>query len=346
MPLPRYAPLRAVLVAVQLLIASSAASASLHAADAAAPPTAPAEACFLSANYPFYGLIYPHAEHRNGVTYIAFQHHSMDPYVMAYDHAANRWSDAHRAGTSAIADDDSHGNPALWLDAEGRIHLIYGCHGGFSGDKGFHARSKNPGDLTAWEELPPIDAKLTYPQLSRFANGDLLLVYRAGVHNITRQRHDPWGYRISADGGNSWGAFVPLSNGQGDLYCRSAIGPDDRIHINVVWEDPPAIGRQDVYYFEYGLDGRAVTATGSALRLPFGKKSLDADRAQIFDTGGDRSTINPSIAASPDGCCWLGMHRDRDLHQRPAPPRGGVPLRRGGGRLQELGQRRPGRGAR
>ena len=281
------------------------------------PPAAPPPgACFVAANLPFYGLIFPHAEHRDGKTFIAFQHTSMDPYVMAYDHAADRWSPAVQAGISGTLDDDSHGNPALWLDREGRIHLIYGCHGGFNGDQAYHARSLRPLDVTAWEQLPPITKKLTYPQISRLSGGRLLLFYRAGVHRIDKQRHDPWGYRISADGGNTWGDFTPVTNGRGDLYCRALVGPDDAVHVNVVWESPPAIGRQDAFYVRLDLTARtAVNSAGAAVPWPFGMPELHAT-CLVQRTGDGDTTINPGAAVAADGTYWMATHSSADGNVR------------------------------
>ena len=73
----------------------------------------------------------------------------MDPYVMAFDHAQNRWSEAIQAGQNPIDERDTHGNPALWVDREGRVHLLYGCHGG----PAKHVRSAGPEDIYSWETL-------------------------------------------------------------------------------------------------------------------------------------------------------------------------------------------------
>ncbi|MBN1580689.1 MAG: BNR-4 repeat-containing protein, partial [Anaerolineae bacterium] len=258
---------------------------------------------FRSDAYPFYSIIYPHAEHYRGRTYVAFQHTRMDPYVMAFDHEQGTWSNAVRVASNPIGDHDTHGNPALWVDDKGRIHLIYGCHGG----PALHVRSANPQDITLWEPLPDAAPKCTYPQISRFGNGDLLFFFRSGTHSIKEQHHGPWGFKISRDGGNTWGTFHRVTNGQGDIYASSAIGPDDTLHVCMVWESPPRIGRQNVYYVCLDRAGKPRNAAGADLPMPFGLADLDERRCKIYCTGGDQTTYTPTMAFSADGTLWVAF---------------------------------------
>ncbi|NIP16728.1 MAG: hypothetical protein GWM87_00115, partial [Xanthomonadales bacterium] len=78
---------------------------------------------------------HPAGEHYEGVTYVAYQGPLEDPYVAAYDHAADQWTGPFKAGESILgktpgAGIDNHGKPALVVDAQGYIHLVFGGHGG------------------------------------------------------------------------------------------------------------------------------------------------------------------------------------------------------------------------
>jgi len=64
---------------------------------------------------------HPAGEHYKGVTYVAYQGPLEDPYVVAYDHATDKWSGPFKAGESIMgktpgAKIDNHGKPALVVD--------------------------------------------------------------------------------------------------------------------------------------------------------------------------------------------------------------------------------------
>lgn len=71
-------------------------------------------------------LQHPAAEHFNGVTYVA-----------AYVHATGKWIGPVHAGVNTMGKSpdqvdpgelDNHGKPALVVDRQGYIHLIFGSH--------------------------------------------------------------------------------------------------------------------------------------------------------------------------------------------------------------------------
>jgi hypothetical protein len=118
-------------------------------------------------------LQHPAAEHYQGVTYVAYSGPHEDPYVAAYDHTTGKWIGPFHAGVNPMGKSpdqvdpgelDNHGRPALIVDRQGYIHLIFGGHGGEAkfGPNNFgtpgkgrqiHVVSKKPRDISAWETL-------------------------------------------------------------------------------------------------------------------------------------------------------------------------------------------------
>ena len=149
-------------------------------------------------------LQHPAAEHHQGVTYVAYSGPHEDPYVAAYDHTAGKWIGPVHAGVNPMGKSpdqvdpgelDNHGRPALIVDRQGYIHLIFGGHGGEAefGQNKFgtpgkgrqiHVVSKKPRDISAWETLENVSPFGTYSQWVKMSNGDLYLFYRHGSHRI------------------------------------------------------------------------------------------------------------------------------------------------------------------
>ena len=156
---------------------------------------------------------HPCAEHFKGVTYIAFQGPHEDPHVCAYKHDTAEWSGPFKAGVSALgktpdptdaAKVDNHGRPALIVDSEGYIHLIFGGHGGSFvhgknrlGNPGAgrqtHVVTTKPQDISEWQVLANVPPFGTYTQFVKMPDGDIYLFYRHGSH-----RSD-WVYQKSTD---------------------------------------------------------------------------------------------------------------------------------------------------
>ena len=169
---------------------------------------------------------HPAAEYFNGVTYVAYQGPHEDPYVAAYTHATGTWAGPVRAGVNlmGLSPDqvdpgalDNHGRPALVVDGQGYIHLIFGGHGGsfLFGENKFgtpgsgrqtHVVTEKPGDISSWKVLDNVPPFGTYGQWVKLANNDLYLFYRHGAH-----RSD-WVYQKSTDHARSFAPPFPSSN--------------------------------------------------------------------------------------------------------------------------------------
>jgi len=263
-------------------------------------------------------LQHPAGEHYQGVTYVAYQGPHEDPYVAAYVHATGTWIGPVQAGINTMGKSpdqidkgelDNHGKPALIVDRQGYIHLVFGSHGGeakygpnplgefFMGTKGkmTHVVSQKPGDISAWQALDNIPPFGTYNQWIKLANGDLYLFYRHGGH-----RSD-WVYQKSVDDGRTFSAPVSVLKHKvsaasptvdDSWYAWFDQGKGDTITASYVYH-PCAnpkhnAQRQDTYYMVMDCrDGSWRNVQGQSLAAPVTKE--DADRlARIEVTGKDR----------------------------------------------------------
>lgn len=259
---------------------------------------------------PFYSsVITPHAVAAEGRIFCAFQDTKGRPVVMAYQVASGEWKGPEYASDFGLGK-DAHGNPSICLDRQGYIHIFFGCHGG----RMRHARSKEPYEITGWEEQSSPTPRATYPQSMRMANGDLYLYYRAGGHM------EPWTMRRSSDDGVSWSEgekIVEMRLAPPDrlaaAYCSFFPGGDGRsVHAFWVHKDDnaarvrkgqphpwrelkypglhEAVYRYNMYYIRRDADGKWRTAADEEVPLPISKAEADA-RCLVFDSGDEFTNI-------------------------------------------------------
>ncbi len=182
---------------------------------------------------------HPAGEFHKGVTYVSYQGPTEDPYVAAYDHNTGKWTGPFKAGESLMGKDpehkiDNHGKPAMIIDDEGYIHLVFGGHGGMPehgentlGNTHYgamkHVVSKRPLDITEWEELDNIPPFGTYNQFVKMDNGDIYLFYRHGAHRSN------WVYQLSTDNGRNFAPPVSI------LKTKQTLGTKEQPDIHDSW---------------------------------------------------------------------------------------------------------------
>ena len=277
---------------------------------------------------PFSTLQHPAGEYYEGTTYLAYQGPHEDPYVCAYDHRTEKWTGPIQAGVSALGDDppatdpdeiDNHGRPALIVDGQGYIHLIFGGHGGHRGlgrnPLGFngsgqqtHVVSTHPGDISSWEILDNIPAFGTYSQFLKMSNGNIYLFYRHGPH-----RSD-WVYQKSSDHGRTFAPPVSILKHKPQTenpkvydswYAWFGEGPDNTIitafnyHLCATKPDHSFL-RVNAYFMKMNTeDDSWENAKGEKLMMPLTKESADS-MAMIYDSKGEGTRLG-TIAADAAG---------------------------------------------
>lgn len=275
-------------------------------------------------------LQHPAGEYFNSVTYVAYQGPHEDPYVAAYVHASGKWIGPVQAGVSLMGKSpdqvdpgelDNHGKPALVVDRQGYVHVIFGSHGGdpkfgknplgefFMGTKGkmTHVVSAKPGDISSWRTLDNLPANGTYSQWVKLANGDLYLFYRHGGH-----RSD-WVYQKSTDDARTFSAPVSVlkhkisaasPNVHDAWYAWFDTGQGETITASYVYH-PCANPRHtdfrgNTYYMQMDCrDGSWTNVQGEKVAMPATKES--ADQLTLIQNSGTEKSSHGSCHVDSAG---------------------------------------------
>jgi len=247
-------------------------------------------------------------EHYKGVTYVAYQGTLEDAYVAAYNHRTQKWDGPYKAGVSILGKTpgkrDGHGKPTLIVDDEGFIHVAFGGHGGLKSHgentlgnphsgKQIHVVSKEPMDISSWEELDNISPFGTYSQFLKMDNGDIYLFYRHGGHQSN------WTYQKSTDHGRTFSPEVSIlktkKRGTPDVadawYADFRYGEGNDIIATFNYHKCKTGNlkhdgeRHNAYYMVLNTDNSGWrNVKGEKLTLPITKEHADS-LALIEDTG-------------------------------------------------------------
>lgn len=212
-------------------------------------------------------LIHPQALHHEGKTFVAYQGVELAPEITAYDHEQQEWSPIVTIGPNRlmeVAYNDTHGAPALTIDADGRLHVFWGSHG----TPQQYARSLRPGNISAWELMPDLHPDLTYPQPMTMADGSIRVFARKGVWP------NPFLEFHSTDGGDTWSDPVEVIDFlPSGVYARFTPGADRKtvhvtfVHQNVV-NKPEWLHRRRCFYAMRDAEGAWRNAAGERLEGP------------------------------------------------------------------------------
>ncbi len=227
------------------------------------------------------------------------------PHIIAYDRKTVRWSPPMQLGT--VSHRDHHFMPIVWRDDGGYWQVLYHCH--FS--PGVHLVSKVPDAIDAWENGETIADSISYPSIHYLGDGRRLLFYRVKGHL------GYWVYRLSDDGGRSWGAerllidFDYDPQDEADRWAGSyplpLVSRDGRsLHIGLCYWDErngchpryrfklDLLTRYHLYYLKLDVDsGELSTIHGTGLDIPVNRRAAEA--AKVLDSG-DELTNFPTIA--------------------------------------------------
>ncbi|WP_248722496.1 BNR-4 repeat-containing protein [Seonamhaeicola sp. ML3] len=259
---------------------------------------------------------HPAGIYHKGITYVCYQGPLEDPYVVSYNHKTKAWKGPYKAGVSEMGKDpnrktDNHGKPSIMIDDAGYIHITFGGHGGTKkyGEnplgnhhygKNKHAVSKNPLDISSWEELENISPFGTYNQFIKMDNGDIYLFYRHGAHRSN------WVYQKSTDNGRTFEAPVSFLKYKrrtdmaavDSWYPWITKGKNDKLHIVFDYhlcsdKTPKTQGlghiakRYSVYYMAFNTTtGVWSNVEGEQLEVPVTREIAD-NKAIVAHTPGN-----------------------------------------------------------
>ena len=264
---------------------------------------------------PLSTLQHPCAESFNGRTYVAYQGPHEDPYVAVYDHAAQKWEGPVRAGISEMGKTpdpiergivDNHGRPALLVDGEGYIHIIFGGHGGSPNHgentlgtpgKGrqTHMVSDRPEDIFSWTELDNISPFGTYSQFVKMEDGDIYLFYRHGSH-----RSD-WVYQKSTDNCRTFEEPVSVLKHKvrpenptlhDAWYAWFGRGTRDTIVVTYIYHRCSTAQHEKARFNAYFMKMNCTeeswqNAANEVLVMPVDKEQADK-KTNVYDSGDNR----------------------------------------------------------
>lgn len=179
-----------------------------------------------------------------------------------------------------LASNDGHKTPSLLIDATGYLYVFYDGHDA-NGIK--VKRSTIPYGCHAWTALATITGNCTYPQPHQLKSGEILV-----LHRVNDQAS--WGYRLSSDGGTTWGSAVAVTTPDANrgvyAICVSETGSFTR-KVHLVWTvlNTTTQVRQHFYY-AVSEDGGVnwKKSNGDAYALPIASESAE----KIFDSGSDQ----------------------------------------------------------
>lgn len=162
---------------------------------------------------------------------------------------------------------DAHNVISMMVDGEGYLHVAFDHHGNALN----YCRSISPGSLTLGDKEPMIgrdEADVTYPEFYRFADGNLLFVYRSGASgrgNLVMNRYDvktrEWSrvQDVLIDGEN-----------QRNAYWQLYVDEKGTIHLSWVWRETWLVEtNHDLCYARSSDEGKTwYTSSGRKYTLP------------------------------------------------------------------------------
>jgi len=135
-------------------------------------------------------------------TFIIYAGDYNNPYAIYFDHEEKTFSDPFFIDENPLGSPSAHGNPAMIIDDDGYIYVVYGSHSSPINIK----RSENPYDITNWTDRNRPDMpRGTYTSLAVYQN-DLYIIYRPGGCDTdpSYPSHSHGTLMKSSDRGKTW----------------------------------------------------------------------------------------------------------------------------------------------
>jgi BNR repeat-containing family member/PKD domain/Concanavalin A-like lectin/glucanases superfamily len=229
-----------------------------------------------------------HYEKAHRETYIGWVAQDGDIKVAAFDHDSGIRTTAVLHSRFQI---DDHANPALLVRPDGRIEVFYAMH---DGDRMYHRVTKNPEDITSWEQEQTISTDtygskgFTYPNPIRLsAEAKTYLFWRGGNYNPT--------FSTRPDGQTAWAPARNLIMVSGERpYVKYDSRTGDTIGFAFTNAHPNEASDVNIYYAYYrngGIykaNGTRIASLGTAIAAGQADKVFDnQDKVWVHDMAFD-----------------------------------------------------------
>lgn len=251
---------------------------------------------------------------------MAYRGPDADPYATRFGHDTREFDEPTRIGTNPLPDEDNHGPPSICIDDDGHVIAFYGSHGRYH----CTARTREPRDVSAWEDLGPMDDVPggTYPSPIVW-DGDIYVLYRAGP-SWTDPKYPSARYATiarSTDGTRSFEGFGPILDVTGHpdeldiAYVKDIEERNGRLHISwfichdhAVPTTAAAQHRSGIYHVIYNPTVDSIyDVAGTRYELPLTWDDMDGTQVEAFD-GTDIN--HPKHVLTDDGPVILYTHFD------------------------------------
>lgn len=219
------------------------------------------------------------------------------------DQASGEWSEEVTIGEAI----DNHGGPALTIDHEGYLHIVY-----FSHHHPFrYHRSVRPNDASEWGPMEQFGTDLTYPTLICAKDGTLILSARRS------HEEEPWELEVwKKPPGAEWARHSTILKSDRNGYSQYATsmvwGHDHKtLYLGFrIYQHPDT--SNTVCYTAVGFmmspdEGETWTKyDGTPLELPAREATIDLIMRNQSAEG--RVLESGAIAISPDGVPFIGYN--------------------------------------
>ena len=252
----------------------------------------------------WYENIYPRAMYKNGKTFITYHCYNFDTCARAYNNQTKTWEKPVWVGTNSIGGfANSHGNPAVFVDHTGQVHVFYGAQQ----TSLKYSRTTTPGDLRTLKAQPAIGTNITYPQAMELSDGKIWLFHRSAGAGYD------FCYRTSADGGKTWSSTVQLINSSEVWYGFASKGQNDKIHM--VFHVYNRVGtanypRENVYYmYRNPTDGKWYNINDKPVTVPITTQDYANANCRIYNSNGIHTDLD-RVRETVNGNLYIGWIED------------------------------------
>jgi len=162
---------------------------------------------------------------------------------------------------------DAHNAISIMIDGDGFIHLSWDHHGNVL----HYSKSMQPLGLDFLPEMPMTgvkEAKVTYPEFYRLANGDLLFFYRdgsSGNGNFIINK-----YSIATKNWQRLQDVLIDGEGKRNAYWQACVDVKGTIHISWVWRESADVASNHDMCYAASDDGGITwyKSNGTTYTLP------------------------------------------------------------------------------
>jgi len=157
-------------------------------------------------------------EGKTHVTWLDTADNQFKVKIRTLDNATGTWSPSYEVGEAY----DNHGGPALAIDQEGYLHIVYYAHH----HPVRHRKSLRPNDASEWGPIARFGEALTYPSLVCAPDGTLIFAARKSYSSDGKNK--PWEVEMwNKAPGSPWEKRGPI--------VRSRFGNYTHFHQSLAW---------------------------------------------------------------------------------------------------------------